>query len=207
MCQSDYILAKKRRIVRSQLTKVIYNSSKDCSGPEKTELKPKSVIRVLSLARCVDQKDFKTLSKALNVATKSSIVVDDYGGGDVVEYQRLYGTDKLNFLGEIEDVGSIIKDYNLGILISNYEGVPISLLEMLSAGLQLIATDLGGVAETLIPEVDGDLVQKHNVDDLVRIRNLITNDNDIKFKKNKEVWNRLYSPHNYNTSLIGYGKD
>lgn len=207
VCQSDYELAQKKRIVLHQQKKVIYNSSKNYDGLEKTELKQKSVIRVLSLARCADQKDFKTLVNALNVTTNSSIVVDNYGGGDVVEYQRLYGSDKLNFLGEIEDVGSIINDYNIGILISNYEGMPISLLEMLSAGLQLIATDVGGVSEIITSEVEGYLVNKQGVGDLTRIFDSITNENDVKSHKNKEVWNKLFSPTNYNELLLNYGKE
>lgn len=207
VCQSDYELAQKMRIVRDQQKKVIYNSSKNYGGLERTELKQRSFIRVLSLARCADQKDFKTLFKALDVTTNSSIVVDNYGGGDVVEYQRLYGSDKLNFLGEIEDIGSIINDYNIGILISNYEGMPISLLEMLSTGMRLIATDVGGVSEIITSEVEGHLVKKQSVDDLVRIFDSITNENDVKSHLNKEVWNKLFSPTNYNKSILDYGQE
>lgn len=207
VCQSDYELAQKMRIVRDQQKKVIYNSSKNYGGLVSTESKQKGAIRILSLARCADQKDFKTLFKALNITTNSSIVVDNYGGGDVVEYQRLYGSDKLNFLGEIEDIGTIINDYNIGILISNYEGMPISLLEMLSTGLRLIATDVGGVSEIITSEVEGYLVKKQSADDLARIFNSISNENNVKSNKNQVVWNKLFSPTNYNKLLLDYGKE
>jgi glycosyltransferase involved in cell wall biosynthesis len=85
--------------------------------------------------------------------------------------------------------------------------MPISLLEMLSAGLRLIATDVGGVAEIITSDVDGQLIPKHDVHELAKTFNSITKKSDIKSKNNEYKWNELFSPQTYNSKLLNYAKD
>lgn len=206
VCEADYSLAKKLSIVRGQRSRVIYNSSEDF-GVFKNRSSQKGEIKILSLARCASQKDFETLARALSLSVNAHLVVDNYGGGDVEGYREKYGSPKLNFLGEVESVKDLLNKYNYGILISNYEGMPISLLEMLSAGLRLIATDVGGVAEIITPDVEGCLVEKHNPEQLAMIFNSITYENNVKSKTNEQIWRRLFSPQNYENQLLRYARD
>ena len=207
VCQADYILANKLKIVRSQRTRVIYNSSKNFSNSEMVDSSVNGKIRILSLARLADQKDFATLSEALKISTNSSICIDNYGGGDVEEYKRKYGSEKLRFFGEVDKLEKIICNYNYGILISNYEGMPISLLEMLSGGLKLIATDVGGVREIITSDIDGQLVRRHDVYELVNILNSLTKLSNIKSKKNEYKWHEFFSPQTYNSKLLDYANE
>lgn len=207
VCKADYTLAYEFKIVRDQRVRIIYNSSKNFSNTEVVNSSVNDKIRILSLARLADQKDFATLSEALKISTNNSICIDNYGGGDVEGYERKYGSDKLRFLGEVDGLEKIICNYNYGILISNYEGMPISLLEMLSAGLNLIATDVGGVAEIITSEIDGHLVQKNDVNGLVRIFNSMTKEFDMKSKNNIYKWKELYSPQTFNSKLLDYANE
>jgi glycosyltransferase involved in cell wall biosynthesis len=61
--------------------------------------------------------------------------------------------DKIKFLGEKANVGDYLLCADAFCLCSDYEGLPISLLEALSAGVTPICTAVGGVADVI---TDGD---------------------------------------------------
>jgi glycosyltransferase involved in cell wall biosynthesis len=44
------------------------------------------------------------------------------------------------------------------ILISNWEGLPLTIIEAMSAGLPVIASDVGGVSELVEPDVTGIII-------------------------------------------------
>lgn len=52
-------------------------------------------------------------------------------------------------LGEIPDARSRLGSFHLFFLPSAYEGLPMSILEALSAGLPVVASDVGGIREVL----------------------------------------------------------
>jgi len=66
------------------------------------------------------------------------------------EAERLNLGDAAIFLGARDDVPSLLPGYDIFILLSNWEGFPISILEAMRAGLPVIASDVGGVKEEII---------------------------------------------------------
>ena len=52
-------------------------------------------------------------------------------------------------LGEIPNASSLNRYINLSILPSNYEGLPISIIESLSFSKPVVASDVGGISEIL----------------------------------------------------------
>lgn len=71
---------------------------------------------------------------------------------------RMEGLDEtVLFLGERRDIDVVLKSLDIVVLSSETEGVPIVLLEAMSAGVPCIATAVGGVPE-LIGRTDGRLV-------------------------------------------------
>ncbi|MHC1785287.1 MAG: glycosyltransferase [Anaerolineaceae bacterium] len=58
-------------------------------------------------------------------------------------------TGKIILLGERSDVPALLAASDLFLSASYWEGMPISILEAMSAGLPVIATDVGGVPEIL----------------------------------------------------------
>lgn len=65
--------------------------------------------------------------------------------------------DTVRFLGERSDIDNVLKNLDLMVLSSETEGVPIVLLEAMSAGVPCVATAVGGVPE-LITRTAGHLV-------------------------------------------------
>lgn len=62
------------------------------------------------------------------------------------------------FLGARTDVAELLPNFDVFLLLSNWEGFPISIIEAMRAGLPVIASDVGGVEEAVKNGVNGYLV-------------------------------------------------
>ena len=167
---------------------LIYNGSKDLFN-SKPKLKPKSdnKITISFVARFSYQKDHETLFKALSTLQKidlNKIIINLIGEGKLMKYYmdksyELGIKNSLNFIGETSEVDKYLLDSDLFMLISNYEGLPVSIIEALSVGLPIIASDVGGVDELVDDGLNGFLVTKNDHLHLTEILSRIINSNSI----------------------------
>jgi glycosyltransferase involved in cell wall biosynthesis len=63
--------------------------------------------------------------------------------------QKLQVDDKVNFVGSVDNVQKYYQQSDGAILISDYEGLPISLVEALAQHLPIIASNVGGNEELI----------------------------------------------------------
>lgn len=78
-------------------------------------------------------------------------LLPDYGFvwiGNLKEVTE-YGTlpENCHFVGNIPNAGAYCSQANLFMLASNYEGLPMVIIEAMSQGLPVVASDVGGVSE------------------------------------------------------------
>ncbi len=66
--------------------------------------------------------------------------------------------ERVEFLGARHDVAQILAGCQAFVLASRYEGLPLTVLEAMRAGLPVVATDVGGVAEAVRDGETGYLV-------------------------------------------------
>lgn len=76
-------------------------------------------------------------------------------------------SNSIEYLGHVENVYSLIAESQCYVLASYREGLPRSVLEAMSVGRPIITTDVPGCRETVIPGVNGYLVQPRSVSSLV----------------------------------------
>ena len=76
---------------------------------------------------------------------------------------------RVKFLGNISDVRSVLAASNISVLSSTaVETFSISMLESLSMGVPVVASDIGGLSEAIIPGKTGELVNSGDPDMLFR---------------------------------------
>ena len=121
------------------------------------------------IARFCPQKDPYTLISAVKDLNKEglNIELDLYGyGQELQQVLSLINTcncSNIQYKGEISDVTPILKDYDIYSLITNWEGLPIGIVEAIRAGLPILVSDVGGCSELL--QDNGYLVKRGDIED------------------------------------------
>lgn len=107
---------------------------------------------------------------------------------------RNSGDDGIKLLGLIPDAGNtLIPLLDVLVLPSIGEGMPMSILESFSYGVPVIATDVGGISEVVINNINGFLVQKDSEEIAERILQLMNNkDIYIKISRNAKITYEKY---------------
>lgn len=116
--------------------------------------------RIVSVGRFAYPKDYATLVEALATvdADYSARLVGEGPDGGVVAAaaRRLRGSVEL--VGTRRDVAQLLAASDIFVLSSRSEGLPISVLEAMAAGLAVVATDVGGMSELVTDGETGFLV-------------------------------------------------
>ncbi|WP_223556579.1 MULTISPECIES: glycosyltransferase family 4 protein [Lysinibacillus] len=87
-------------------------------------------------------------------------------------------TDRVSFLGNQLEVTPLLEDSHLFVLLSDWEGLPISIIEAMRAGLPIIATNVGGVNELVSDHENGFLMNRDDTDLLKkRLKQLLMDEN------------------------------
>jgi glycosyltransferase involved in cell wall biosynthesis len=121
---------------------------------------------ITMVARFSPQKDHATLLEALRTVSLpfqlwlvgDGPLLDDVRALTV----RLGLADRVSFQGNSSSVPGILQHTHIFALISRYEGLPISILEAMRAGLPVVATDTGGVSEAVRHGWNGLLSPRHD---------------------------------------------
>ena len=109
-----------------------------------------------------------------------------------------------HFLGNRTDVDDILNQNDIFCLISNYEGLPISIIEAMRAGMPIIASDVGGVNELVQDEVNGFLIPRGNISELVKkLEYILHNRELIKFMgvASREIYEKEYTAAQMNQKI------
>jgi glycosyltransferase involved in cell wall biosynthesis len=107
------------------------------------------------------------------------VVGDGPAGEDLRELtERLGLSNRVNFLGDTGDIPSILSKMDVFVLPSTYEAFPVSLLEAMSSGVAVLATDVDGVPELIDDGITGALVPPCDVEKLATaLKELLADDN------------------------------
>ena len=80
------------------------------------------------------------------------------------EHRRLGLGDRVRILGYRPDAPRLTAAADLFVLASLHEGIPVAVMEAFAAGVPVVATRVGGLAEVVEPDVSGRLVPPRRPD-------------------------------------------
>lgn len=128
-----------------------------------------SLVMVARFAPPKGQGDVLWALKRLREERESPLIKVDFigDGPDLARVKNIAKAlkveDTVRFLGNRTDVPALLPRYDGCLLISQWEGFPISILEAMRAGLPVIASNVGGVKEALSDGKTGLLVPKGDI--------------------------------------------
>ncbi len=135
-----------------------------CIAKRNTRIVPP--VKVLHVGRFAPQKNHEMMVEAfadvLKVCPGCELAL--VGDGDLVDCVKQkvkeLGIEKeVRFVGLLDKVYEKMSESDIFILPSNYEGMPITLIEAMATGLPIVATSVGGVPDMIENKKSGLLVE------------------------------------------------
>lgn len=155
----------KRRCIGSDRSAIVHNAIDISTFRQTTERPDATIFRWIAIGRLIAVKDYKNLFDALQLLKPhlSDFVVDIAGDGDLkeelksqVELAGLSGN--VNFLGIIKNIPALLNGYHGYVISSRSEGLPMAMLEAMTAGLPVTGTDVGEIRYILDAARGGNVV-------------------------------------------------
>ena len=137
----------------------------------------KNQIEFVAIGRLTKQKNhvfllesFKLLLKKLEKENKQLPVLKIYGQGELkeqlIEYIEKNKIKNVELMGITNEVNEVLKQSDVYIMSSIFEGFSISLIEAMVSGIAIICTDVGGNREIIGNEA-GILIESNNINQMV----------------------------------------
>lgn len=121
-------------------------------------------LAVVQVARLDYLKDHPTAVRAVGRVARQRpgvrlLLVGEGPERDKIEAEvrRLGLEESVLFLGLRKDVGRLLGAADLFLLTSTSEGIPLTIIEAMAAGLPVVSTDVGGTAEVVVEGQTGSL--------------------------------------------------
>ena len=162
ICVSSHELALSGRLpLLTERVDVIPNALADC--PERAQ-PGRSPARVVMVARMAAPKRHDVLLQALTLLQSQGIqpATRLLGAGPLMPQLELQVRHAqlchVTLAGDVEQVATELAQHQVFVLLSDHEGLPISVIEAMRAGLPILASRLPGIEELIEHENNGLLV-------------------------------------------------
>lgn len=194
----------KHNVGTPELVQTIHNGVPDIktSASEKSS----SIVRLIMVARFEDPKDQYFLIQALSkLPAHLTWQIDFLGDGPNLQKCQELAThenldSKIIFHGQSFKVKEFLNLADIFVLISNYEGFPLTILEAMSTSLPIIASDVGGVKES-VSSKNGYIIPKGDIDILVQSLQELIVDKNLRLQLGNKSRHLYETQFNFNTML------
>ena len=200
VCVSEYDkdLGIKEGVLSSKTPVIVIHNGSPMPNEKDVNFSVHSPIKLVMIARFSPQKNQEGLIKAVKGLPKNKYQLTFVGDGPTLDFckqlvKKLKLEENIKFVGFKDDVTRYLVTNDVYLLITHYEGLPISIIEAMSYGMPIIASDVGGNSELVVDNKNGFLVNTTN-DVTVAITHMIKSPNQIKkfgklsYQKYKEAF-------------------
>ena len=176
---------------------VVYNG---VSSIDADFLSNNGIMNVMMPARVSSAKDHQSLIAAFEYINDPNIRLLLCGAGtdshDFIEFAKSLApttNGAISFLGQRSDIHKIYSQSHIVALISNFEALPLSIIEAMSCSRPVIATNVGGIPELIEDGVNGILVRPGCVSDIANALSSLK-DERLRVQLGKQA-NITYNEH------------
>jgi len=170
VCEFERTLACRYGVCPAEALDVVHNGIAELQFPRVRAVGYQPPILVM-VARFAAQKDHGTLLDALSGLLGMEWRLLLVGMGDrkpavAAQVAGLGLGGRVRILPPDTDVVRLLMEAQVFVLSTHFEALPISILEAMRAGLPVVATDVGGISESVRHEQTGLLVPRGDVEGL-----------------------------------------
>lgn len=176
------------------------NGIKGCLNSEKT-------FRIVSCSNMVKLKRIDRIIVSLAKLKSENVAWVHFGTGEEEERLREMAEEMLGDKIEFEFKGQVANDVviryykensvHLFINLSEYEGIPVSIMEAMSFGIPCVATNVGGTAEIVEDGFNGRLINSENEEFIAGILDSFVGMDINKYKQfrvsARSTWENKYN--------------
>ena len=200
-------IAREHKIKRDKVP-VVYNGV-DCKRYDIPRIKSDK-IRFVTVGTIYSVKNYSFLVDCFAEVAREidnvtlTIVGDGVLRGEIEEQIQKTGvSDKVRVTGVVSDVENYLADADVYVASSIFEGLPISMLEAMSAGLPVISTKVGGVPDIIKDGENGILVASGDKEGYVQALRSLIND-PSKLRAYSERAKALSQKYDEKITVEGY---
>jgi glycosyltransferase involved in cell wall biosynthesis len=149
---------------------------------------PADRVVIVAVSRLVRDKGYPELAAAMRDVPGAELwVVGERlasdRGDDMAMVLAASGLgDRLRLLGYRDDVAAVLAAADIFVLPSYFEAMPLSVIEAMLVGLPVVASNVGGIREQVVPEVTGLLVAPRQVAPLAEALRRLAADAGLRAK-------------------------
>ncbi len=158
-------IVKEYRIEKEKIH-VVFNGIDLSRCIPKDDYTIKDVFKILHIGRFSTQKNHIGLLKAFQLFhdkysdSELWLIGDGEKKNEIEQYVQDNNLENnVRFLGLQENVYEYLHNADVFVLPSNYEGIPMTLIEAMGTGLPIVATNVGGIPDMLTNGVDALIVK------------------------------------------------
>jgi len=170
---ADAIIAVSKSIadqVPDRRVHVVYSGVRSSDETGQTPLKSRNSVIIGTACRLIEAKGVQDLIAAISMLKEEFPGVRLKVAGDgphkdlllrAVQEQNVL--QEVEFVGWIDDLRPVLRTWDIFALPSYDEGLPVAILEAMSEGLPVVATNVGGIPELVEHERTGYLISPGDV--------------------------------------------
>ncbi|MBM7560337.1 glycosyltransferase [Marinitoga litoralis] len=155
--KKDMKYASNNKIGNKKQYKLIYNNISILSikkGILRNKLKISENIKIIGNVGRLDspKNPYRFLKIAKKIIEKNKNFVFVWIGDGTLKNEierKINNNDNILFLGFIKEPYEYIKDFDLLLMTSDFEGTPLTIIEALKLGIPILSTDVGGISEII----------------------------------------------------------
>lgn len=157
-------------------------------------------ITIGTIGRLVEQKDYATLIEVAERLPEYEFQI--VGDGPKYDELRRISPENTEFCGRVGDQALLerLRDWEIYFQPSRYEGLGITVIEAMACELPVVASAVGGITESVVPEETGFLCQPEEVECFSERLRQLGNDSELRTQMGQKGRERV--KENYSAEAL-----